>query len=257
MDYIVGSSLQLSTLLFVILSYDITCQWFTNLSERMKTWPDSIKIPSQTKTRPLIPKLHEPGHKKINHEKFSFNFAHGVGQTDGECPERIWAHHNVLGNATKTQGPGSRQDVLDDHFGFWNWQKYAGMGSTLMRRYKAAIRDRNIQVEGHRGFTATVPLDLVASWEAVCAAWDASPHSKRVKNPYHTQGARKCLPRAAFHTRTNPLTSDLTEAKVQKELAEQEDLRLADGGVALHETTPLVFLNLAMDLEDLQYVRLL
>lgn len=53
---------------------------------------------------------------------------------------------------------------------------------------------------------------------------------------------------------TNAFVPDLTEAKVQKELADQEDLRLADGGVALHETTPLAFLTLAMDLEDLQYV---
>lgn len=191
MDFIVGSSLRLSTVLFVILSYDIACQWFTNLAERMKTWPEGIKIPPQIQTRPLIPKLHEPGHKKVKHEMYSFNFAHGVGQTDGECPERIWAHHNVLGNATKTQGPGSRQDVLDDHFGFWNWQKYAGMGATLMRRYKAAVRDRNVQVEGHRGFTATLPQELVESWEAVCVAWEHSPGSKRVKNPFYMQGVRK------------------------------------------------------------------
>jgi hypothetical protein len=36
-----------------------------------------------------------------------------------------------LGNATKTQGPGSRHDVLDNHFGFWNWLKYNTMGNYL------------------------------------------------------------------------------------------------------------------------------
>lgn len=45
MDYVIGLSLQLSTLLFIILSYDIACQWFTHLKEQMKLWPDSIKIP--------------------------------------------------------------------------------------------------------------------------------------------------------------------------------------------------------------------
>lgn len=46
--------------------------------------------------------------------------------------------------------------------------------------------------------------------------------------------------------------TDLTEAKVQKELAEEEDSRLAAGGAALHEMSPLVFLTLAMELEDSQ-----
>lgn len=131
MDYVFGSTLPLSSLLFVVISYDIACQWFTNLFKRMAHWPDAIKSKATGNVAPLIPKLHEPGHKKKNHQQYSFNFAPGVGMTDGECIERIWAGHNALGNSTKTQGPGSRHDVLDDHFGFWNWLKYAGMGRRL------------------------------------------------------------------------------------------------------------------------------
>ena len=66
------------------------------------------------------------------HEQFSFNLCEGVGHTDGECPERIWAPHNPLGNSTKTMGPGSRHDVLDDHFSFWNYEKYIGMGTFFL-----------------------------------------------------------------------------------------------------------------------------
>lgn len=189
MDYIVGSSLRLAAALLVILSYDIACQWFANLAQRILHWPAGIQLPPKMTTVPLIPKLHEPGHKKKNHEQYSYNFAPGVGLTDGECPERIWAGHNALGNATKTQGPGSRHDVLDDHFGFWNWQKYSGMGATLMRRYRSAVRERNVQVEGHRGFTATLPPELVAQWEAMCVKWETTPHPRKVKNPYDTPGA--------------------------------------------------------------------
>lgn len=189
MDYIVGSSLRFYTLLFVILSYDIACQWITNLKDRMKQWPENIRVPTTTKMRGLVPKLHENAHKQVDHEKFSFNWAHGLGLTDGECCERIWAWLNALANATKTQGPGSRIGVIDDHIGFWNWLKYSGMGLTLMRRYKAAVRDRNVQVEGHRGFTATLPEDLRSSWETICGAWDASPHSRKVRNPYVTKGS--------------------------------------------------------------------
>lgn len=250
MDFIVGSSLQATTLLLIILSYDIACQWFINITNHISHWPDEVKPAPETKLQPLIPKLHEPGHKKANHEQYSFNFAPGVGQMDGECPERIWAAHNMLGNATKTQRLGSRQDVLDNHFGFWDWQKYAGMGAMLMRWYKAAVRERNIQTEGHRGFTATLPRKLVNSWEDMCRTWESTPHPKQVKNPYHTAGACKAFVyKSLYHHLLRNI--GLTEKQVQKELF-KEELRLANGGTSLHETSPLLFLVLAMELEDSQ-----
>lgn len=49
-----------------------------------------------------------------------------------------------------------------------------------------------------------------------------------------------------------PNAADLTEAKVQKELAQEEDSRLAAGGTSLHTTSPAAFITLAMDLEELQ-----
>lgn len=129
MDYIFASSILYTKLLLIVISYDIACQWFVNLMKRMdQHWPLELHVNSAVTLRPQIPKLHEPGHQRVGHEEFSFNYAPGVGMTDGECPERIWAGHNALGNATKTQGPGSRHDVLDDHFGHWNWTKYTGMG---------------------------------------------------------------------------------------------------------------------------------
>lgn len=47
---------------------------------------------------------------------------------------------------------------------------------------------------------------------------------------------------------------DLTEAQVRKELAEEEESRVAEGGVVLHETSAASFLVIALNLEDSQYV---
>jgi hypothetical protein len=132
MDYIFASAVRTSNLSSITISYDIACQWYKHFYDRMKAWPTELHLGSNVETRPLIPKFHEPAHAEKNHEQFSFNFATGVGKTDGEVPERIWAGHNGLGGSTKTQGPGSRQDVLDDHFGFWNWQKYCSMGALFV-----------------------------------------------------------------------------------------------------------------------------
>lgn len=62
-----------------------------------------------------------------------------------------------------------------------------------MRRYRAAVRERNLQVEAHRGLTATLPDGLAQTWEAMCVVWESAPHPKKeVENPYHTEGLCKC-----------------------------------------------------------------
>ncbi len=80
---------------------------------------------------PAIPKFHEPMHKQDNHQEFLCNYIKGMAQSDCEVPERIWGPNNAIENSTKTMGPGSWHDVLDDNFSAWNWQKYTGMGRQL------------------------------------------------------------------------------------------------------------------------------
>lgn len=58
-----------------------------------------------------------------------------------------------------------------------------------MKRYKAAVSDRNHQSEAHRGFTASLPEDVAAEWEEMCVKWDADSFPKKEPNPYAVQGA--------------------------------------------------------------------
>ena len=192
MDFILAMVVQALALCLIIISYDIACQWFVNLFQRMEDhWPAELRIPTTTQLIPAIPKLHEPMHGRKNHQQFSLNFIPGVGKSDMETPERVWAGHNGLGNATKTQGPGGRHDVLDNHFGFWNWLKYIGIGKTLMSRYKAALAERNRQVEGHRGLSNSLDTELVEKWEAICTAWEEDAYPKSCENPYETDATCK------------------------------------------------------------------
>ncbi|KJA15504.1 hypothetical protein HYPSUDRAFT_103222, partial [Hypholoma sublateritium FD-334 SS-4] len=71
----------------------------------------------------LIPKFHELAHLEKGHEQYSFNLAEGMGISDRECPEQVWASHNPLARSTRTTGPGMHDDILDDNFGHWNWLK--------------------------------------------------------------------------------------------------------------------------------------
>ena len=188
MDYIFASAIQKTALLFILISYDIACQWFVNLFKRMTAhWPPELHLPASTTFIPAIPKLHEPMHVAANHQVYSLNYIRGVGLSDLECPERVWAGHNAIGNSTKTQGPGSRHDILDDQFNFWNWQKYNTMGTTLMRKYRNALAERNIQGEAHRGLTSSLSAELVTKWEAACVDWENDGFSTTTKNPYQSK----------------------------------------------------------------------
>ncbi|KDR81126.1 hypothetical protein GALMADRAFT_61075 [Galerina marginata CBS 339.88] len=234
MDYLFAMVLQFIFITLVLISYDIACQWFINLFRRAADWPEELRLRPAMTFIPAIPKLHEPMHEAKDHQVYSLNFIKGCGHSDCECPERIWSPHNALGNSTKTMGPGSRQDVLDDHFGFWNWLKYIGLGTALLRRYQAAVAQRNLQKEGHRGLTDSLDPDLIKQWEMLCVEWETDGFPRRKKNPYHLENAY------------------ISEAQVKKEMADEEESRLAAGGVSLHATSAGTFVQLGLDLEDTQ-----
>ncbi|KAK7451768.1 hypothetical protein VKT23_012447 [Stygiomarasmius scandens] len=135
MDYVYAYTVKsFAFILCLLISYDVACQWFINLFKRMyELWTDDMKHPQPVvDVVPAVGKFHEPAHLQKDHEQYSFNLIAGVGHSNGESPERIWSVHNAVGYSTKPMAPGTRQDVLDDHFAAWNWSKVINMGTTLM-----------------------------------------------------------------------------------------------------------------------------
>ena len=90
MDYLFFASVAGTFIQLLILSYDIACQWGLNIFAQMNApgMPESLRLPTSTSLRTFVPKFHLPAHKVKCHALFSFNFAPGVGRTDGEGVER-------------------------------------------------------------------------------------------------------------------------------------------------------------------------
>ena len=134
MDYVFASSLVrvASPLPIINVSYDIACQWYKNIWTRMKSLPTNLQIDPTTRTiNFFVPKFHLSAHIETCQTRFSLNWSPGVGRTDGEAPERGWANINQVATSTKEMGPGSRRDVLNDHFGDGNWKKKISLGISL------------------------------------------------------------------------------------------------------------------------------
>jgi hypothetical protein len=136
MDYIFGSVLRhIDPRLTVVQSYDIVCQWSKNLYQRMTKLPPKVSCSlSLRKIFFVIPKLHIYGHKLLCQIWYSLNWLFGAGRTDGEGIERNWAHMGPVATSTRDMGPGHRHEVLDDHFGHWNWRGICRLGLSMICR---------------------------------------------------------------------------------------------------------------------------
>jgi hypothetical protein len=130
MDFLWLWSLQYVYMLWLLVSYDIACQWSINLFARIllyPQWAQDLNLEGRKITF-LVPKFHLPAHIPTCRTRFSHNFTPGVGATDSESIERQWAGLNEYATSTREMGPGARRDILDDAFGDWNWRKVTSFG---------------------------------------------------------------------------------------------------------------------------------
>jgi hypothetical protein len=152
MDYLFFSALRRTKLRYIVVSYDIACQWHKNLWKRVSDIPDCYQIDLGHVTLIfLVPKFHLPAHIFFCHINFSFNLTRFVGRTDGEGIERNWANINPVATSTREMGPGNRRDTLDDHFGDQNWKKTLVLGTFLLKL------SRVLQLTLHSSLRALLP----------------------------------------------------------------------------------------------------
>jgi hypothetical protein len=125
MDYLLLSSVVGTTIKSITISYDIACQWGKHFATRANnpTLPNSLHLSSSISLQFIVPKFHLPAHIPKCHGPFSFNYASGVGRTDGEGVERNWSVLNGTAPSVSMMGPGGRWDTLDDICNYVNWRK--------------------------------------------------------------------------------------------------------------------------------------
>jgi hypothetical protein len=112
----------------LILSYDISCRYSVNFVKRIAEFPDDLKLNTDTlEWDAVIPQWHVNGHGDKCQTEFSFNYLTGVGRSCGEDVESGWYSTNPLGTSVREMGPASRQEILNDHWGSWNFQKIVGL----------------------------------------------------------------------------------------------------------------------------------
>ncbi|KAJ7463593.1 hypothetical protein FB451DRAFT_1043016 [Mycena latifolia] len=169
-DYIFASILRhLHPRLLKIISYDVVCQWWKNLVHRLKKLPPLVRLVAMLNLmRFVIPKMHIHAHTLACQLTFSLNLVPSSAQTDGEGIECPWANIGGVATSTREMGPGSRDDMLNCHWGHWNWQKLLGLAELAA------------QMESFTTFSMQ-QADWVPAWQAMVADFEQDP---KKKNPY-------------------------------------------------------------------------
>ncbi|KAG2048340.1 hypothetical protein BDR06DRAFT_976099 [Suillus hirtellus] len=243
MDYLFFLTMQhMGDITVLNISYDIACQWSTNLWQRMHRYPSMIHLRhhnNKTITF-LVLKFHLPVHIEICQITYSHNLLKGMGRTDGEAPECGWANINPVATSTCEMGPGSCRDTLDDHFGDFNWKKVTNMGVSLSRKLKAAVPECDQHVCDFEDFNNALEHERpkqVAEWRLAVERWESDLSQE---NPFALTGKHMLLA--------------LTQAAVRLSLSQQEADNLEHGmDDSLHEeVSRSVLISSGMEIEDQQ-----
>ncbi|KAF7330698.1 hypothetical protein MSAN_02447900 [Mycena sanguinolenta] len=199
-----------------VISYDIACQWWKKLVACLLELPGKMRLAIVLKLLHFaILKMHIHSHTLACQLAFSLNYLLGAGQTDGEGIEQPWANIGGVASSMREMGPGSRRDVLDNHWGFWNWTKLTTIGALLRRRLDNAKQELEAQTDAFEMFSAE-QADRVPEWEAMAQA------------------------------------RHIMEAEVKLKFAEEEQVSAARGVPSLHDVSPSSFIYAGLDLEEQQ-----
>ncbi|KAJ7021500.1 hypothetical protein C8F04DRAFT_972713, partial [Mycena alexandri] len=95
MDFILFSAILNAIIMYLILSYDIACQYGKKFWKRMEGLPAAMQLdPTKVSVWFKVPNFHMLGHRWPCHSPFSFHWMWGAGMTDGEDVEQNWEFTN-------------------------------------------------------------------------------------------------------------------------------------------------------------------
>jgi Kyakuja-Dileera-Zisupton transposase len=124
MDYILLSAIAGFDLKELTLSYDIACQWKKNFGERMERLPEHLRLDLERfELETGLPVWHALAHEDVCASVNSLNYIPGVGRSDGEGVERLWAFLNGFAYQSKEMGLGNRADTIEDKLDSHNFLK--------------------------------------------------------------------------------------------------------------------------------------
>ncbi|KAF8057825.1 hypothetical protein FPV67DRAFT_1455922 [Lyophyllum atratum] len=232
---------ELWQLRWILISYDIWCQYVINLRKRFSKWfPRMVSI--LDKIRGAIPKMHVLNHVLLCMLAWSFTYKKYSGETWGENIEGGWAEQNQSAGSTKEMNDGHRHDALDDFMGYWNWTKLHQMAATLDRMYKTCIKTLKTREDNFEQLTVLHPEDRIAAWNAMDT--EVKVVGNVVTSVYEVQVKNGTLTDSIRPPTLGTVYQSLVQDQVTSKLG-TGDVALVNVGLQLEHTQAMVSAKLA------------
>ncbi|KAJ6452354.1 hypothetical protein C8R47DRAFT_998112, partial [Mycena vitilis] len=188
MDFILFSALLNTIILYIILSYDVACQYSTKFWGRMGGLPDWMHLNRlRTAIWWKVPNFHILGHKWRCHSPFSFHWMWGAGMTDGEDVEQNWEFTNGAAGSTKMMGPGGRHAFLEGLFAFHNWMRTISYRKIFPQRMARDLKEARRHKDALDAFTELIEgeqPELITKWKGWVRDWEAVQHTDGTGSPF-------------------------------------------------------------------------
>ncbi|KAF8802333.1 hypothetical protein BYT27DRAFT_7112690 [Phlegmacium glaucopus] len=158
----------------VMLIYDIACQYFIHMNDRIGT-----QLPIGLEVDRAIGLFHVHAHKEACFFRYASSFIPGTGVCAGEILESLWSNLNTISPATWTATLAHRAEIIDDHATDSNHSKTLAIGTTLTRRFKESLDMVKETTKYYDHLTSTAAAADIAEWSACIIAAEA----ERLKDP--------------------------------------------------------------------------
>ncbi|KAF8166226.1 hypothetical protein BJ912DRAFT_863255 [Pholiota molesta] len=142
-----------------MLMYDIACQYFVHLKERLKG-----KLPQGLELDRAIGLFHVHAHKDQCFFRYASSFIPGTGVVSGEILECLWSTLNSISPTVRTATLAHRAEVLDDHACDSNHKKALGMANYLCRRHEEACTTVRQTEKYFNDISNAAGKDAIAMW---------------------------------------------------------------------------------------------
>ncbi|KAJ7318568.1 hypothetical protein DFH08DRAFT_1036369 [Mycena albidolilacea] len=188
MDFILFSSILNAIIFYLILSYDIACQYGKHFWSRMETLPETMHLViEQARVWFKVPNFHLPPHVPACHSPYSFRYMWGAGRTHGKTIEQNWEFTNGAAALKKMMGVETRHATLEDLFGFHNWHRQVSWWKIFARRMAENVKEGQVHRDAFEAFDAalrkTAP-EMVEGWKNWVHQWESRQHTDGTESPF-------------------------------------------------------------------------
>ncbi|KAG1764331.1 hypothetical protein EDD22DRAFT_979071 [Suillus occidentalis] len=115
-------------------AYDIGCAFSKTLStSSLGPRADALAL------RMMVGAFHGHAHNRKCQLDWHPMYISGTGHTEGEGCEHIFSSSNELARSTRHASPFHRHQSIEEHFNFWDADKYAALSNFLFNHYREAI----------------------------------------------------------------------------------------------------------------------